>query len=465
MGLPPGTYSVTIGDQTNCQSEVFTFILESPELIQYDYYSSQEISCYNSCDASVSVFTANYENELFYWFDASDSVYIGNSNTLSNLCDGSYFFAIENEQNCYINSSQLGVGNLTFENPDEFNITLVQSPSTPNGICDEIASVVSTSGVSPVSFEWSTGETASTIDSLCVGNNYSVVATDANGCQSFIPFVVNPGDCNFSIDDISVTQPSCHNIEDGKIISSTPFQNGYPPYTIYFSKDDTPISEEITYLNNISFTNLSEGNYYLIVKDAGNCLATFNTNITNPSPLSYSYTIENINCYNSFDPEVHISITGGTPFDNATAYDVNFFDFEHFISYENGGIETFVSGNNIVPGSYPLIVTDSNNCTSPLPPNQMFTIDVNDVDSIIVDVQTSSPRCYGEASGEAILSFTGGQGPFEIYWYVEGELTPFNDSSVVLNNLNAGNYSVTIIDSINCTATANFSIIDTLEFT
>ena len=93
----------------------------------------------------------------------------------------------------------------------------------------------------------------------------------------------------------------------------------------------------------------------------------------------------------------------------------------------------------------------------------MFTIDVNDVDSIIVDVQTSSQDVMERLVERLYFLLQEGKGRLKFIG-IWGELTPFDDSSVVLNNLNAGNYSVTIIDSINCTATANF-IIDTLEFT
>lgn len=460
-GLSPGSYSVTISDQTNCSSPVYSFEILSPEFIEFDYYTTDPISCHNNCDGSISVFTSNTSTDLFYWYDVSDSIYIGNSNTLNNLCEGSYYFAIENEFNCYRESPALGIGNITLDNPDEFTINLTHSVSVPNGLCDGLASVTSTSGVGLVTFDWSTGETTSTIENLCGNEIYQVIATDENNCESFEQFIVEEDDCNLSIGDLTVENISCNNANDGKIYSQNTFQGGYPPYTIYLYNQDILVDQQTTNSNLLNFSSLSEGEYFVILEDVGGCLSTFSTPITNPNPISYSYEIENSDCYNSFDPEVHITITGGTPFSGTTAYDIDFFDYEYYLSYEENGIENYVSGNNVSSGNYPLIVSDSNECITPIiPSNDIFIVEVNEVDSIFVDVQVTSPSCNGDSDGIAILTFNGGQGPFDINWYENGSILPIAQSNIIVEGLSAGNYYVSVKDTLGCETIHYFDIID-----
>ena len=459
--LSAGSYSVIISDQTNCSSEVFSFEILSPQFIEYDYYTTEPISCNNSCDGSISVFTNNTSTDLFYWYDASDSLYIANSNTISDLCSGNYYFAIENEFNCYRESPALGIGNITLNNPDEFLVNIVQSPSIPNGICNGIASITSTTGVGNVSFEWSTGQTTSTVESLCGNVIYQVTASDENGCQSFNQFSIDEDECAFEIGNLEIENISCTNENDGKIYSQNIFQGGYPPYTQYLYMQDVLIAQSTSNSNQVNFSSLSQGEYFVIVEDAGGCIDTYNATITNPSPISYSYSIENNNCYTSFNPEVHITISGGTPFSVDTAYDIDFFGFEYYVSFEEEGIEYYVSGDPLIPGNYPLIVSDSNDCTSPLiPSSEIFIIEVDDINPILVDVQTFSPECQGDSNGVAILSYNGGIGPYEINWYIDGELLPFNDSLTVVEDLSSGNYYVSVKDVLECETIHSFEIID-----
>ena len=463
--LSPGSYSVIISDQTNCSSEAFSFDILSPQFIEYDYFTTEPISCHNSCDGSISVFTNNTTTDLFYWYDVSDSIYIGNTNTLSGLCSGSYYFAVENEFNCYRESPALGIGNITLTNPDEFSINVVQSPSVPNGICDGIASITSTTGVGNVSFEWSTGQTTSTVESLCGNAIYQVVATDENECQSFHQFSIDEDECAFEIGNLEIVNISCTDENDGVITSQNIFQGGYPPYTQYLYDQDVLIAQSTSNSNLVNFSSLSEGEYFVIVEDAGGCLDTYNATITNPTPISYSYSIENSNCYTAFNPEVHITISGGTTFSGDTAYDIDFFDYEYYVSFEEDGIEYYVSGNPLIPGNYPLIVSDSNNCTSPLiPSSEIFVIEVDDIDPILVDIQTFSPECNGDSNGVAILSYSGGQGPYEINWYVVGEPLPFNNSLTVVEGLSAGNYYVSVKDALECETIHSFEITDIEDF-
>jgi gliding motility-associated-like protein len=466
--LAPGIYEVSVEDQTNCTSNPFFITLNSPELIEYNYYTSTEISCNDFCDGSFTVNTANLANETFNWYELGDSIVIGNSNSINNLCEGNYTFTIENNLGCYVQSQSLGIGNLTLTNPDEFEISVAYSTSVPFGICNGIASVTSVAGELPFTYNWSTGDTDLIIDSLCGGTFYSIEVTDNNDCISFDQFIINEEDCNFSIGTLDGIQPSCNDVQDGQFYSSAPFSGGFAPYNVKVYDGDFLLQEYFTNNNTLSFTSMGEGNYNIIVEESGGCLSMANFEIVNPSPLNYSYTVDGADCFAAYNPEAHITVTGGTPYDSSFAYDINFFGYEGFFSFEDGGIEQTLSGTSLQAGTYPLIVTDANGCNSPTTSAQIFTVEVEAIDSILVNVNTNDPICYGGSTGTASLSISGGVGPYEINWYEVGELSPLNDTIVnilLIDQLSDGDYYVSVKDSENCESITYFSLSNPSEIT
>ena len=82
---------------------------------------------------------------------------------------------------------------------------------------------------------------------------------------------------------------------------------------------------------NINIPALEEGNYNIIVQDANGCISNSeNIQIIKPDPITYSYTVEGVDCFNDFNPEAHVIISGGTQ-----PYEVDFFGFELFYATES----------------------------------------------------------------------------------------------------------------------------------
>ena len=459
--LNPGIYGVTISDQTNCSSQPISINLEAPQLISYSNYSTQEISCFDNCDGAFNVNTLNAQTEVFSWFNENNDQLIGNTNVISFLCEGAYRFTVENDQQCFVSSQTLGIGNLVLENPEEFSFNLVNTSSVPNGICNGIASITTVIGEGPFTYNWSNGDSSPTIDSLCGGTIYNIEVVDVNSCSSFEQFVINEDSCNFSIGDVDVAQPTCTGVNDAQIFSTNTFVGGFPPFKVSLFDGSILLQEYFTNTNFINFSSLPEGNYNVFVEDAGGCFDTFNALIESPEPYSFSYTLDNVDCFNSFAPQVHMTITGGTPYNNVIPYDISFFGYEFFAAFEENGLEQFVSGNPLQSGTYPLVVTDANGCSTPASNFQIFGVTVPEIDTILVTVLTNSPSCPNIEDGSANLSFSGGVGPFQINWYEVGNIFPINglDLNVLsINNFSAGDYYVSIVDALGCESIEYFTI-------
>ena len=103
---------------------------------------------------------------------------VSNSFTQNNLCAGTYTFTLADAAGCsyqgtatLIAPPPLSSPPMAFVNPVCF------------GYCDGEATVNPVAGIAPWTFLWSDNQTTGTATGLCQGN-YSVVVTDANGCDA-----------------------------------------------------------------------------------------------------------------------------------------------------------------------------------------------------------------------------------------------------------------------------------------
>jgi hypothetical protein len=102
--------------------------------------------------------------------------------------------------------------------------------------------------------------------------------------------------------------------------------------------------------------------------------------------------------------------------------------------------------NNLASGTYSVIITDASNTII------YDTLTVSGPSSpLIVNSLVTNAKCYFESSGKIELIPTGGQGPYSYLWSSGG-------SGAIKNNLSAGNYHVSITDSLGCEVIKNFVI-------
>ena len=99
---------------------------------------------------------------------------------------------------------------------------------------------------------------------------------------------------------------------------------------------------------------------------------------------------------------------------------------------------------DLCAGDYTATVTDANGCT------QTITASVVDPLPLAADaVSEQSPICPDDATGAATASAAGGIAPYSFAW---------SNGSPTLENVEAGDYTVTVTDANGCTSTATVSI-------
>lgn len=276
-------------------------------------------------------------------------------------------------------------------------------------------------GVAPYTYTWSgvtSGSVGGNSSSFILQNlpqgAYGITVTDGSGgaiCATEIPMTVVNGPAAIAQID-SINNIDCHGFEDGGIYLSVFGDN--PTYL--WSDGKTTEDAE----------NLNKGMYSLTISD-NDCESILNNfEITEPdSVVVKPYAFGNASCADIEDGFVELIVVGGTP---------NF-----SIDWDNGAEGLVLE--NLAVGTYNATLTDGNNCvydnisysiSAPLP----VEAEINNQSEI---------SCTGEANGMMSVTISGGSAPYEVLWN-----NGSNDFQI--EDLDAGNYSVTVTDLNGCTS-------------
>ena len=148
---------------------------------------------------------------------------------------------------------------------------------------------------------------------------------------------------------LSSTDVSCYGQASGSVQSNV--SGGKAPYTYSWDNGySTP-----------SISGLSVGTYVLTLIDDNGCVVASSAIINEPSELILDLDTVNVLCYDDSTGAIHSNIIGGTP--------------TYTYAWNNG--YTSPSINNLPIGTYSLIVTDGNGCSS------IANAEVTETDEII----------------------------------------------------------------------------------
>ncbi len=229
------------------------------------------------------------------------------------------------------------------------------------------------------------------------------------------------------VENVSATAASTNVLCDG-VASGTAtatLSGGLGPYTFSWSPGGATTQ---------SVTGLSEGNYTCHVTDASGCSDNATATVIAPPPIVMSIpSSSDVSCYGGNDGSATATVSGGTS--------------PYLYSWSpSGGTAAVASG--LVAGNYTVTVTDAHNCTH----TASVSILQPPVFAANIPVHTNV-SCFGGSNGSATATITGGTGPFTYQW------TPGGATTASISGLDAGNYSVTIVDANGCTASATIPVV------
>ncbi len=172
----PGTFMVTITDANGCDLiETYTVGGTGGELdftFDFEDYNGADISCFGDCDANITAAaTGGAGGYTFQWSSGETTA------TVTGVCPGEVSVTVTDSDGSSISRNRMVVA------PDELMVN-VSTTSAPNDVEGSALAEVS-GGTAPYTYRWNDGDPPSTtrlISQLPQGT-YTVIVTDANGCQ------------------------------------------------------------------------------------------------------------------------------------------------------------------------------------------------------------------------------------------------------------------------------------------
>ncbi|MEZ4918466.1 MAG: choice-of-anchor V domain-containing protein [Saprospiraceae bacterium] len=473
-GLAPGSYTVTVTDMNNCTG-VQTVNVNSFNCNISTTTSFTAVRCNGGADGTATVEVLGASDPISYSWSNGDT-----TATATGLAAGVYTVNILDGNGCPTQTS------VTVTQPMLLTVSTVATGETSLGANDGTATATPTGGTGPFTYSWTNGGVTQTITNLNPGT-YTVTITDLNFCSATSQVTVPAFSCQLS-SNITQANVGCFGLSNGQATVS--ITGGALPLVYSWSNGSTGATA----------TGLAAGTYTVTVVDANNCDLIAETTITQPDALNLVSSASNVECPESTDGAIELTITGGTtPYTvtpGLTGLGVGTYDI--LVEDANGcqieGTETIISEDVTAPQiscppagevcagtsvAYDLPVA-TDNCdldgatptlVSGLPSGSVFPEGSTTVEYMITDASNNTAVCAftvlvlpnPEASLAAVVNDVDNQGMGSISIVVENGSEPYSfiwtlDMDVVSTEQNPaglfmGDYLVEVSDANGCSTT------------
>jgi gliding motility-associated-like protein len=412
-GLCAGTYSVFTKDANNCLVGSSVTIVE-PTVVTFTPVTTPE-----TCAATNGTITINAAAGgtpgYTYSINGATGPFVV-TNNFTGLNSGIYNLMVEDANGCQFP----GTATILDELSPVINSNFVTNVSC-NAACDGSLIATATGGTGALTFDiGGVPQATGNFPGLCAGA-YTLTVTDANGCTDVFAFnITEPAVLSFTSTPVNLI---CFNDLSGQITFNP--AGGTTPYMYSFDNG-------ITFSGLDNQTNLSAGNYNLILQDANGCTVTGLETLTEPTQVVITaQTANDPLCFASCDGDVSVTVTGGTV---AGLYNYTW----------SGGIAGPASSTatGLCSGTYTVDVADNNGCTV----STTFTL-VDPAPFLITAVNPTDVLCTGDCNG--ILNINA---PTGVQFSIDGGATTQAASN--FTGLCVGTYFIEVTNANGCVATS-----------
>ncbi|MES2284801.1 MAG: SprB repeat-containing protein, partial [Bacteroidota bacterium] len=480
--LAAGTYTLTVTDLNNCTATA-TAVITEPTPLAISFTAQTNVSCFGGSDGSVTANASGGTSGYTYSWSPSGAVTM----TANNLTAGKNIVTITDAQGCTFTNTVI------ITQPAAFTVSTAVTDETCNYLNDGTATASPKGGTPGFTYLWQPGALITPSVTGLSSGTFTLTVTDAKGCiQTVNPIIAEPAAIVISFtEQINVT---CFAGDDGAVTASP--TGGSPNYTYLWAlgggttasrtnltagtysvtvtdkkgcfntnsvviteptqviASTTITNETCNYLNDgiatasaiggsgiysylwqpnlestLTISNLSAGTYTLTVTDMIGCTGTTNAIITEPATLAINFLAQtNVSCFGGSDGTVTASPSGGTP--------------TYTYLWAPGG-ETTATISNLSAGTFTVTATDNAGCTA-----TKFVIITQPL-ALVANTTVTNETCNSTNDGTATAVPSGGTSGYTYLW-LPGALTTIN-----INNLQSGTYTLTVTDAKGCTKVAN----------
>ncbi|WP_276134909.1 T9SS type B sorting domain-containing protein [Polluticoccus soli] len=406
-GLVAGTYTATVTDSKGCVTTV-NAVIGQPTVLT-STMSKTNVSCFGGSNGTATVTPQGGTPPYTYNWNTTP---VKTTVTATGLAAGTYTVVVTDAKGC-LRTDSIAVGQPTLLTATATK-TDVSCFSGANGT----ASVTAGGGTAPYTYSWNTTpvQTGTTATGLPAGT-YTVTVTDANGCTTTAKDTVKQP--TLLAASTVKTNATCNGKANGT--ATVAAAGGTSPYT--YSWNTTPVQ------TTAGATNMIAGAYTVTVTDAKGCVATATATITHPAPLLSMTTKVDANCYGDSNGTATVATTGGTS--------------PYSYTWLTTPVVTTTTITGLPAGTYKVAVKDTNNCPD------TATVIIGQPAKLAAVTSKVNVRCWGESSGSASVTVTGGTIPYYYAW----NSTP-SQTSATASSLPVGKYTVVVTDAHGCKVAA-----------
>lgn len=409
--IQPGQYNVTINDAGGCPFSG-SYTITEPDDIQISLNTENDITCFGSNNGNIDIEISGGTGSYIYTWTSTNG-FTSATQDINNLPPGDYTVLVTDTNSCGPKTAMF-----TITQPPILEVTLNNQTNVDcYGFSTGAIDVNISGGTAPYSYAWSNGEITEDISNIPAGQ-YEVVVTDSLGCVQNLGVTITQSP--EIIIDVVTTPIVCYG--DNNATLNATISGGVAPYQYQWSHLAT----------SLNLTNLSPGDYVITVTDNVGCQKVVSINIPSPPIFDVTPVVSNISCFGANDGSINLNFVGGIAPVNLVWSD---------------GSTAGTTRNNLPPGIYSVVITDSKPCTI----SRTFTI--IEPAAIVLSANVINPLdCTNGSSGSIDLIIAGGTLPYSFLW-TNGATTED------LSGVTAGNYGVTITDANGCSTSKTYTLI------
>jgi gliding motility-associated-like protein len=421
-GIVADDYTVIVKDNTNCISSDSLITVAQPAEVILQNLSITAASCYGNSDGTIEITATGGAGTPFTYSINGGSSFSADS-YFSGLTPDSYSVIARDVNNCPSSDSVVIV-----TSPSEVILqNIIISPTLCSGLNNGSIEITAAGGSgTPYTYSINGGISFSATSQFngLSPDSYSVIARDANNCESSDSGVIVTSPSEVILQAIVITPTSCFGSNDGSIEITASGGSG--------NQYNYSINGGINYSSVSQFTGLTPDNYSVIARDGNNCESSDSGVIVKtPEKIIFQDIIlTSPSCHDSSDAIIEITAGGGTsPYqysiDGGSVYSVN---------------NTFP---DLIAQNYTLKILDAGNCES----GDSVVIITDPVGVSITSETVTDILCNGYETGSINIVVDGTASDYE---YSVDNGTSFSNNEGNFNNLPAGTYQVRIKDLNNC---------------
>ena len=364
-----------------------------------------------TCAAGGSIIIAVSGSTPGYTYSWSN---LGSGDSIGGLAGGTYTVTISDSHACSITAS----GTVpTAPNVVAFGPPVIVEP-TCNGNANGSITATASGGTGVISFAWSNVDSVAK-DSNLVAGTYSVTITDQSGCSASTTYVLSQP-APVAITSAVIDSVLCNGTNTGSIIITASGGTG----TLTYSWSPNSSTSD-------SAMNLGAGTYTVIVTDSLLCSTTASYTVGQPTAITDTAVVNPAGC--TTGGSIIVTTSGGTG----------------TLTYTWSVPGTGDSIGNLAAGNYSVTIADQNGCSV----TASYTVTAVAGAVIIDSASVVNVTCNGDSSGSITVVATDSSAGGKIsYLWANG------DTTASITGLKAGNYCVTVTDSLGCSASACYNV-------